>query len=81
VELPLSVNAKVADVLWILGLDLRVLDPEAEICGRLELSLPANAIINLFSKRGNNLRSTFFTTFFFTKLHESTAPSHCLKYG
>ena len=47
VELTLRVDAEIADVLGVLGLDLRVLDPEAEVCRGLEFSLPANAIVDL----------------------------------
>ena len=47
VELALGVHAQVADVLGVLGLDLRVFDPEAVVGGRLEFPLPAHAVVDL----------------------------------
>ena len=47
VQLTLRVDAEVPDVLWCLDLDLRMLDGEAELGGRLVLLLPAGAVVNL----------------------------------
>ena len=47
VQLALRVHAEVPDVLWCLDLDLRMLDGEAELGGRLVLLLPAGAVVNL----------------------------------
>jgi len=47
VQLFFGVCAKISNVFWILGLDLRMLDGKAVLGRRFELGLPFDAVVNL----------------------------------